>query len=107
MLRELVIDELAAECHKTAKSKGWWDEDRNDGELICLMHAALSEALECLRDDPKKEDEHCPGFLNLEVELADVIIRVMDFAKSKGLRLGRAMTAKMEYNKTRPHKKNS
>ena len=21
-------------CHKTAKEKGWWDFERNDGELI-------------------------------------------------------------------------
>ena len=32
---------LAEEIHETAKSKGWWDKDRNDGEMIALMHSEL------------------------------------------------------------------
>jgi len=29
---------IAADIHATAKEKGWWDNERNDGELIALVH---------------------------------------------------------------------
>ena len=35
--------------YETAKQKGWWDKERNDAEMIALMHSKLSEALEGLR----------------------------------------------------------
>ena len=37
-------------------------------------------------------------------ELADVIIRIMDYARGKGLNVAEALVLKMEYNTTRPYK---
>jgi len=34
---------------------------------------------------------------------ADCIIRIMDYAESKGLRIAAAVVAKAAYNETRPH----
>lgn len=94
---------LEVDVHETAKDKGWWDAKRNDGEMIALMHSELSEALEGLRHGNPQSD-HIPEFTAVEEELADVIIRIMDFANSKGLHVPEAVVRKMVFNKTREHK---
>lgn len=89
--------------HSCAVEKGWWENERNDGEMIALMHAELSEGLEALRNNIEKSD-HIPEFSGIEEELADVIIRIMDFAQRRDLRLSEAIIEKLKYNTTRPHK---
>ena len=84
-------------------------EDLRDRELpllraarrIALMHSELSEALESLRaGDP--EDEKCPGHRSSTVELADVVIRVLEACAAEGCDIGGAVAAKAAYNRTRP-----
>ena len=93
---------IANDVHDTANEKGWWDEDRNNGEIIALMHSELSEGLEALRKD--LSSDHIPDFKGIEEELADVIIRILDMAPARGWLIAEALIAKIEYNKTRPHK---
>lgn len=94
---------LSIEIHEWAVSKGFWGKDKNDGECIALMHSELSETLESIRKG-SPADEHCPRFTNTEIELADCMIRIMDYCAAKNLRLSEAIQAKMNYNKTRPFK---
>lgn len=101
---ELVINQLAEVVHDTAKKKGWWDDNRSDAECIALMHSELSEALETLRTDPLAACDKKIPILAIEEELADVIIRVLDFAHRHKLNLGNAIIKKYEYNKKRPKK---
>lgn len=102
----IYVEELICICHEQAKAAGWWTDlntglpkDRNVGELICLMHSELSEAMEAHRKNA--DDDHLPHRKGLEVELADCLIRIFDFAGAHGLDLGHAMAEKLEFNKCR------
>ena len=82
------LSELQREAHAIAKEHGWWDEERTFGDLIALVHSALSKALEAYRvcgivDCPH---EHTEG-AGVASELADVVIRVADMAEWYGVRL--------------------
>jgi len=94
---------LANNVHDTAVEKGWWDEERNNGEIIALMHSELSEALEAIRHGNPPDDK-IPEFTGVEAELADVIIRIMDMAPARGWRIAEAVIAKIAMNKTRARK---
>lgn len=94
----------ASECvHANVRAKGFWDKERNRGELLMLIVSELAEALEYLRHGSPASD-HISEFSGVEEEMADVVIRVMDLAGGLHLRLAEAIVAKMAFNEAREHK---
>ena len=97
------FEDIQKVIHQNAVAHGWWEEPREDGTLIALIMSEAAEALEALRKG-NKPDEHCPQFSGAEVELADVVIRIMDMAEARGWDVAGAIVAKHEFNKGRPYK---
>lgn len=102
-----LIQNLVNECHGAAVARGWYTnaltgerKERNVGELLALMHSEISEGLEAHRKT--LPSEHLPGFTGEEEEMADLLIRLMDYAGYRRLRLGLAYTAKRAFNDVRP-----
>ena len=94
------LNDLAKEFYDNAVAHGFWQLP-NKGERIALMHSELSEALEAVRKP--RESEKCPGLSSEVEELADAIIRILDYCARYGLPIHEAVVAKHEYNKTRPY----
>lgn len=71
---------MMAEIHENAQKHGWWEEDRQYGEIIALIHSELSEALEEHRDSkPLVYDGENGKPEGCAVELIDAVIRILDY----------------------------
>jgi hypothetical protein len=67
--------------------------------MIALIHSEISEAMEGERKGLM--DDHLPNRPMAEVEMADAIIRIMDYCGRWGYDIGGAIMNKIEYNKNR------
>ncbi|WOK01489.1 hypothetical protein [Pseudomonas phage UF_RH7] len=82
---------------------GWWKKDesgqlvlRNKGETLMLIVSEIVEAFEGERKGLM--DDHLPHRKMPEVELADAIIRILDYAAAHGYDVGGALIEKWGYN---------
>ena len=100
------INDLVDLCFKASFDAGWHTDlttgklkDRNRAEMLMLMVSEISEAMEGERKGLM--DDHLPHRPMPEVELADAIIRICDYAGRWGYDLGGAVVEKMQYNANR------
>ena len=93
---------ISKKVYVNAVNHGFWQEEPNDGERMALIHAEVSEALEALRNGNPSSNKIIE-FSSLVEELADVVIRIMDYAFGNDLDIAGAVIAKIEYNKNREY----
>ena len=103
----MTLNELAKRCHNDAESMGWYDEGKtkSDLELLLMIITEVVETVEELRkpepqmhyynsDKPTKPE-------GVAVELADTIIRLLDFCAYKQIDIEQIISEKLKYNLTR------
>jgi NTP pyrophosphatase (non-canonical NTP hydrolase) len=124
---------LISQAHEMAKSKGFWEGERNKPEMLMLVVSELAEALEALRKDDyadqdvveslshdleldRTDEEFLLKAINwktsfeqgvkssFEDELADVAIRLFDLCGGLGVDLEKHIEMKMKYNSMRGYK---
>ncbi|MEQ1964360.1 hypothetical protein ABLB69_14565 [Xenorhabdus khoisanae] len=93
------LTELQQKIHQQNVDAGWWDNPRERGTLLCLIHSEISEAMEGERKN--LADDHLPHRPMAEVELADAVIRILDYAAAFGYDIEGAIAEKLEYNRHR------
>lgn len=107
------INQWCNEIHRWARKQGFYEQYDNMLEAnallkveddytpiflaqrISLLHSEVTEILEAVRD--------CDDAHELE-EVADVAIRLFDYAAFRGFALEQAIDAKMKINEHRPYK---
>lgn len=105
------IDALAAEVHADNVERGFF-EDRNPNDphhLLAMQMLIVTEHAEVVEEIRKPGamppmSEKIPDFTTEEEEMADAIIRSLDYCAFRKLRIGGAIAAKRAFNKTRGHR---
>jgi len=107
----LTVREWQARIHGYAKDKGWWDEKhpRSFGDLCMLFVTEIAEAYEEFRSHKGFDEVYFnpekPGKPEgIPTELADCVIRIIDWFGAMGIDLQSILEQKHTYNQTRAYR---
>ena len=103
------IDGLARSIHADVAANGHWvarEEGMRDWALAALKAGLIGTEVSELLEEYRAGTDHdqskrIPGFTREEDEVADIVIRSLDLAGARGLRLGHAIAAKLQANRGR------
>lgn len=111
ILMELASDVNAARdvCHTSAVDRGWWEDPvtgkslrdcrATRAEKMNLIFTELAEAIEGRRKNLM--DDKLKYRQMEEVEMADALIRILDYCGAYKLDIGRALAEKLAFNTLR------
>jgi len=123
------LNEMSKVIYQNNKEKGFWDKERNIGELLMLVTSELAEALEAHRKGKNanlisfKSDLYFGDVIDFDIkesdvaffqsifkthikdtfedEIADTLIRLLDLCGGLCIDIEYHVMAKVDYNKTR------
>jgi len=105
-LAELALNTLAPAIYENNVKAGWFKDPKTGRKIkrdpmvmLMLIVTEIAEAAEGVRKG--LQDDHLSNRPMVEVELADVIIRVLELAGYLDLDLGGAFVEKVRYNAQR------
>jgi len=101
----MTIKEWQKKIYETAKAKGFYDgEERHPLTYHMLFVTEIAEASEEVRKGKPAEYEIDGKPEGEATELADAVIRIMDYFEHKGWDLEAVMQSKTAYNDTRGYR---
>ncbi len=115
------LTEKSRQVYEANVKKGFYEDKKNIGEMLALIHSEVSEVLEAHRNDDFTEkgiiqDLFCEteeNFIHIfktkiqdtfEDEVADIVIRCLDLCGYLQIDISKHVEAKIRYNSTRPFK---
>jgi NTP pyrophosphatase (non-canonical NTP hydrolase) len=113
-----MFNSLSKTIHEGNAARGFWEGERKLTEVVMLTVCELAEAIEADRSGKWCSAVEISQYKNRPIperfkelikdsvqdEIADAIIRLLDFSHKFGIDLDFHIQAKLDYNASRPYK---